>query len=145
MSPSDKIDLSRDFAAGVYLSEAQNQYTTPLTHCIPVYSILIHTERGRGVESWTREMGKGATWESTDHKASLKTPTWLNVRKKLAISSLWNTCRKATLKVNFFRWHFALTSMSLIFLRGQHSSLRPHFIKKTILHRKKFTEIYVIE
>jgi hypothetical protein len=37
-----KIVLSRDFAAGVYLSEAQNP-THPLTHCIGVYCI-----QGRG-------------------------------------------------------------------------------------------------
>jgi hypothetical protein len=44
MSSSKKIDLSRDFAAGVYLSEAQNPIPTPLplTHCLRVYRILIH-------------------------------------------------------------------------------------------------------
>jgi hypothetical protein len=36
-----KIDLSRNFAAGVYLSEAQNPNPTTLTHCIRVYSILM--------------------------------------------------------------------------------------------------------
>jgi hypothetical protein len=33
-------------AAGVYLSEAQNPIPPPLTHCIRVYSILIHTGKG---------------------------------------------------------------------------------------------------
>ncbi len=34
MSSSKKIDLERDFAAGVYLPEAQNPVTpSPLTHC----------------------------------------------------------------------------------------------------------------
>jgi hypothetical protein len=69
----------------------------------------------------TREKGREVTGESTDHKIGLKIPTWLNVRKKLAISSLLtliNTCRKVPWQVNFFGWrHFALTSVSLIFLR----------------------------
>jgi hypothetical protein len=48
MSSSKKIDLKRDFAAGVYLSEAQNPIPPPHTHCVRVYSILIHTGKGRG-------------------------------------------------------------------------------------------------
>jgi hypothetical protein len=37
------------FAAGVYLSEAQNPIPIPPpTHCIRVYSILIHTGGGGG-------------------------------------------------------------------------------------------------
>ncbi len=60
----------------------------PLTHYIRVYCIFIHTGKGRGVERWTREKGKGATGESADHKFGLKIPTWLSVRMKLAISSL---------------------------------------------------------
>ena len=48
MSSSQKIDLQRDFAAGVYLSEAQNPMTPPPTQCIRVNSILIHTGRGLG-------------------------------------------------------------------------------------------------
>jgi hypothetical protein len=54
-----RIYLERDFAAGVYLSEAHNPIP-PLTHCIRVYSILIHTGKGER-ESRTREMGKGAS------------------------------------------------------------------------------------
>jgi hypothetical protein len=67
MSSSKKIDLERDFAAGVYLSEAQNPIT-PLTHCISVYSILIHTGKGGGgrVDPWVR-------W-ATVHKAGWKIP-----------------------------------------------------------------------
>jgi hypothetical protein len=38
--------LLRDFAAGVYLSEAQYPIP-PLTHCIRVYR-LVHTDRGGG-------------------------------------------------------------------------------------------------
>ncbi len=48
MSSSKKIDLERDFAAGVYLSEAQKPIPTPLTHSIGVYRILIHTGKGGG-------------------------------------------------------------------------------------------------
>ena len=55
-----KIDLCRDFAAGIYLSEAQNPiYPPPLSHGIRVYSILIHTRNGGGEESWTRENLEG--------------------------------------------------------------------------------------
>jgi hypothetical protein len=46
MSSSKKIDLKRDFVAGVYLSEAQNPI--PPTHCKRVYSIPIHTGKGEG-------------------------------------------------------------------------------------------------
>jgi hypothetical protein len=35
-----------DFAARIYLSEVQNTIHSPLTHCIRVYSILIHTRKG---------------------------------------------------------------------------------------------------
>jgi hypothetical protein len=40
----------RDFAAGVYLSEAQNPIPPPLTHGIRVYSILNHIGKGGRVE-----------------------------------------------------------------------------------------------
>jgi hypothetical protein len=46
MSSSKKIDLYRDFAAGVYLSEAQKPIIPSLTHCISVYSIFIYTGKG---------------------------------------------------------------------------------------------------
>jgi hypothetical protein len=40
-----KFELKRDFAAGVYLSEAQNP--NPIfTHCVRVYSILITQGKG---------------------------------------------------------------------------------------------------
>jgi hypothetical protein len=35
-----------DFAAGVYLSESQNPIASPLTHCIRVNSIHVHTGKG---------------------------------------------------------------------------------------------------
>jgi hypothetical protein len=44
MSSSKMFLLERDFAAGVYLSAAQN--LIPPTHCIRVYSILVHTGEG---------------------------------------------------------------------------------------------------
>ncbi len=46
MSSSEKIEMYRDFAAGVYLSEAQKPLLT--LHCVHVYCILIHTEGGGG-------------------------------------------------------------------------------------------------
>jgi hypothetical protein len=48
MSSSKKIDQKRDIAASVYLSEAQNPISPPPPYWIPVYSILIHTGKGRG-------------------------------------------------------------------------------------------------
>ncbi len=50
MSSSKKIDLYRDFAAGVYLSEAPFPPMTPspLVHNVYVYRILIHTGKGVG-------------------------------------------------------------------------------------------------
>ncbi len=47
--------------------------------------VLNHTWKG---ECWTREKGTGETGESTDPKSGSKIPTWLNVCKKLTISSL---------------------------------------------------------
>ncbi len=61
MSSYKKFTCKGDFAAGVYLSEAQNPIPPSLTHCIRVYSIIIHTGKGRkgggGVEPQRR--GKG--------------------------------------------------------------------------------------
>jgi hypothetical protein len=37
------MDLQKDFAAGVYLSEAQNPKPPPLTHCICVYIVLTYS------------------------------------------------------------------------------------------------------
>jgi hypothetical protein len=52
------MSLPRDFAAGVYLSEAQNPIPPPYTHCIPD-TILIHTvKEGRRVETERRAEGQ---------------------------------------------------------------------------------------
>jgi hypothetical protein len=63
---SKKIDLERDFAAGVYLSEAQNPITPhPHTVHIRVYCTLIHTgKRGRGGELNHREVERGNSSQS---------------------------------------------------------------------------------
>jgi hypothetical protein len=50
-----------DFAAGVYLSEARNPIH-PLTHCIRVYSIFIHTGKGGRVEPERTLEGQQFTW-----------------------------------------------------------------------------------
>jgi hypothetical protein len=57
MSSSRKIYLERDFAAGVYLSEAQDPKPPHLTHCIRVNSILIH--RGEGGIDEPEKRGEG--------------------------------------------------------------------------------------
>ncbi len=44
--------------ASVYLSVAQNPMPLFLTHCIRVYSILIHTGKGGGVEPESRGEGQ---------------------------------------------------------------------------------------
>jgi hypothetical protein len=46
MESSKNIDQQRDFAVGVYLSEAQNPIPA-LTHCIRVYTVYLFTQ-GRG-------------------------------------------------------------------------------------------------
>jgi hypothetical protein len=66
MSSSKNIDLQRDFAAGVYLSEAQNPHTHPshttlYTCTVYVYKILIHTGKEGGGGRVEPEIRKGAT------------------------------------------------------------------------------------
>jgi hypothetical protein len=62
MSSAKKIYPGKeDFGAGVYLPQAQNPITPPpLTHCISVYSIPIHTGKG-GEELNQTEGYRGAT------------------------------------------------------------------------------------
>jgi hypothetical protein len=69
MLSSKKIDLQRDFAAGAYLSEAQNPYSPPY-NCI-VYSIHIHTGRVGGGGKLNQREGEGATV----NKSGSKIPT----------------------------------------------------------------------
>jgi hypothetical protein len=75
LSSSKTIDLQRDFATSVNLSEAQNPIPNPppLTHCIRLYSILTVFSQGRGEGggSSTREKWRGATVP----KAGSKIPT----------------------------------------------------------------------
>jgi hypothetical protein len=72
MSLSEKIDLQRDFAAGVLSVwgplSSYDHILPPLTHCIRVYSILIHAEKGAGEGKLTREKVRGALV----HKAGRK-------------------------------------------------------------------------
>jgi hypothetical protein len=58
MSSFKKNDLKRDFAVGVYLSEAENPIPPPLTHCIIVYSIHTYSHR-EGVEGGGVEVRRG--------------------------------------------------------------------------------------
>ncbi len=48
MSSSEKIELQRDFTAGVYLSEAQNPIPPPLSHTVYVYTGYLFTHRREG-------------------------------------------------------------------------------------------------
>ncbi len=65
MSWSKKIDLKRDFAAGVYLYE-EKPLIPPFTHCIRVYSILTHRE-GRG-ENEPERRGEGQQFTKPGRK-----------------------------------------------------------------------------
>ncbi len=78
MSSAKKIDLLRDFAAGVYLSEAQKPipHNPPPLHTVYVYTIYLFTQwRGGG----GKPERKGEGQQFTVHKAGSKLPTWLTV------------------------------------------------------------------
>jgi hypothetical protein len=68
MSSSKKyVHICRDFAAGVYLFEAQNPVHPPPFHTVDVYTVyLFNREGGKGGELNQKE------GESTDYKAGLK-------------------------------------------------------------------------
>jgi hypothetical protein len=59
----------------------------PRTHTPPPPTHTLYTGGGG---SWIRKKETGATWGeySTDHTAGLKIPIWVNVCKKLAISTV---------------------------------------------------------
>ncbi len=68
---SKKIDLYR---ADGYLSDAQNPKPHPLTHCIRVFGILIHTGKGAG-ELNQREGERG---NSTEYSGGIA--FWTNLK-----------------------------------------------------------------
>ncbi len=88
---SNKIDLKRDFAAGVYLSEPRTPTPIPPTQCIRVNSILNHTGKGRELNQRERERDNSSrSWvKNTNMTDSISN-----------LSTLINTCRKVPLKVN---------------------------------------------
>ncbi len=88
-------------------------HTLPLS-TVCIYSILIQQGRGGG---WTREKGRRATQESIVQITKLGWKyqhDWMYTR----IGYLQTINPQSPCTVKFFRWrHFALPSMSLIFLR----------------------------
>jgi hypothetical protein len=59
MSASKKLTCKGTLQEGVYLSEAQNPIPPPPSHCIRVYSILLHTGKGKVEELKQREWERG--------------------------------------------------------------------------------------
>jgi hypothetical protein len=75
MSSSKKINLSSDFAAGVYLSEAHNPVPPPPLHTVFVYTVYLFLqgrEKGGRVEPETRSQTHRGV---TVHKAGSKIRT----------------------------------------------------------------------
>ncbi len=62
--------MQKDFAAGVYLSEAQNSIPPPPLHIVYANALYLFTQEGRGGEL-NREKVRGATV----HTAGSKIPT----------------------------------------------------------------------
>ncbi len=71
-------------------------YHPPLTHCIHVYSILIHTEKGGGGELNQKEGLRGNSLQSQVEDTNMTDCIF-------SLLSLINTCRKVTFQVIFFR------------------------------------------
>ncbi len=66
----------------------------PIVQCTYVQSCIYLFTKGREEgRCWTREKGRGATGESTVHKAGSKIPTWLNVLLKTVSVLNWRKCR----------------------------------------------------
>ncbi len=95
----------------VFICRSRTTSPPPLlTHYIRVYSILIHTGKGGGgrIEPERRGEGKQGRVQNTQLGWKYQ-PDWMY--------KMINTRRKVPLQVTLFRWrHFAMTSMSLIFL-----------------------------
>jgi hypothetical protein len=60
MSSSKKIDLYRDLAAGVHLSEAKNPIVPPPLHTVYVYSVYLF-KKGKGEGGEFKREVRGAT------------------------------------------------------------------------------------
>jgi hypothetical protein len=71
MSSSKNIDLSRDYAAGVYFSEAQNPIPPSPLHTVYVYTVYVLIYTGKGGGDLNHREGEMITV----HKAGSKIPT----------------------------------------------------------------------
>ncbi len=56
MSSSKKVYLERDFAAGAYLSEAQNPIPPPPFHIVYLFTVYLFTQRRGGGEKLKRRL-----------------------------------------------------------------------------------------
>jgi hypothetical protein len=101
-----KFDLERDFAAGVYLSEAQNLISPPYA-----LDTCIHKGKGGGVrvEPERRREGQQFTKLGRKYQHDLLYLQSINFDKHLPQSPITGQF--------YLGWHFAFPSMSLIFLR----------------------------
>ncbi len=86
------MDLKRDFAAGVYLSEAKNPIPLPL-HTVNEYTVYLFTQgRGEGGEVNQRE----GYWGNSSQTRVENT----NMTECISsLSTLVKTCREAPLQV----------------------------------------------
>ncbi len=106
MSSSKKLTCTGTFAAGVYLSEAQNPRSPPYTLYTWIqYTVLIHTGKGGGriVEPERRLERQQFTKQGRKYQHN-----WLYLQ---AINSDKHLPQSSFIK-KFFRWrHFALVSI----------------------------------
>jgi hypothetical protein len=87
LSSSKKFDMERDFAEGVNLSEARTPIPH-LTHCVYVYTVYLFTQRRGEGEELNKGEGERRNRRECRTQSWMKIPKYLNVRNKLAISSL---------------------------------------------------------